>query len=52
MPGLGFYNHKIIKHGFFDDHSLDFQTRSVLGRAVRGASEPTRVRLDTTASAE
>ncbi|MBE3560720.1 MAG: prolyl oligopeptidase family serine peptidase [Ktedonobacteraceae bacterium] len=39
MPGFGSRNHKIIEHGFFSDHALDFQTRSVLGRAVRGASE-------------
>jgi hypothetical protein len=31
--------HKVIEHGFFSDPSLDFQTRTVLGKAVRGASE-------------
>ncbi len=30
---------KVIERGFFGDHDLDFQTRTVLGRAVRGASE-------------
>ena len=30
---------KVIQRGFFRDSDLDFQTRGVLGRAVRGASE-------------
>ena len=36
---IGFPDHKVIDHGFFRDHGLDFATRGVLGRAVRGASE-------------
>lgn len=32
-------DHKVIEQGFFSDPSFDFQTRTVLGLAVRGASE-------------
>jgi hypothetical protein len=39
MAAFGSGNHKVIERGFFRDSSLDFQTRTVLGLAVRGASE-------------
>lgn len=39
MVAFGSGEHKVIERGFFHDNDLDFQTRSVLGRAVRGASE-------------
>ena len=39
MAAFGSGDHKLIERGFFRDSSLDFQTRTVLGLAVRGASE-------------
>jgi hypothetical protein len=40
--------HKVLETGFYRDSDLDFQTRGVLGRAVRGSSEVGEV-LATTA---
>jgi hypothetical protein len=39
MAAFGSSGRKVIERGFFRDNSLDFQTRTVLGLAVRGASE-------------
>ncbi|WP_326567065.1 hypothetical protein VSH64_35235 [Amycolatopsis rhabdoformis] len=39
MTALLSHGNKVISEGFFRDDSLDFQTRGVLGRAVRGSSE-------------
>ncbi|MEU4669300.1 hypothetical protein AB0F91_15255 [Amycolatopsis sp. NPDC023774] len=39
MVALVSHGNKVISAGFFRDDELDFATRGVLGRAVRGASE-------------